>query len=412
VQAVRHPILWLRARPRLTDAAIAIALAGMAVTSHLLVHKANGQTFARPTVLSVVLCLLATLPLYRRRHDPVVVLNVVVLAQLALELLRTNGPGWSGVIVAAYSLGAYDERQRLVSMAAWFVAEIASVGVGGAIFGAGTWPDVIAGVALVIAAIALGSNVAMRRHRLAELAERAERAERERGLLATQRVQEERTLIARELHDAVAHSVSVMVIQAGAARRQLAADPERANQALEVIESTGRQAMVEMRRILGVLRQHDVPAGAAVELAPAPSLAQLPDLVRADPDLPVELHEEGVFDDVPPSIEVHVYRLVQEALTNVRRHAGVVGKVDVTVARRDDSIDVEVDDDGRGAITLLGNGAAADGHGLVGMRERVAASGGELLAGPRPGGGWRVRAVFPLPGRASALSATGGLSTS
>jgi signal transduction histidine kinase len=146
-----------------------------------------------------------------------------------------------------------------------------------------------------------------------------------------------------------------------------------------------------MRRILGVLRQEV----GAEERAPAPSLRQLPQLLRADADLPVTLHMDADLDQVPSGVELHAYRVVQEALTNVRRHAGPIRSVEVSVARRDGSLEVEVTDDGRGASTLLSK-RVTGGHGLVGMRERVVAAGGRLTAGPRQGGGWRVHALFPL----------------
>jgi signal transduction histidine kinase len=176
---------------------------------------------------------------------------------------------------------------------------IAGIVVGEAPVGA-----LVSTVVLFPAAIIFGDGMRRRRQRLVELAEREEVAERERELIARQQVQDERTRIARELHDVVAHSVSVMVIQAGAARRQLSNDPAQATAALEAIESTGRAAMDEMRRILGVLRQEV----GAEERAPAPSLRQLPQLLRADADLPVTLHMDADLDQVPSGVELHAYR--------------------------------------------------------------------------------------------------------
>ena len=237
--------------------------------------------------------------------------------------------------------------------------------------------------------IVLGDNMRRRRERSAELVERAERAERERHLVAHQHVQEERTRIARELHDVVAHSVSLMVIQTAAARRQLLADPQGVDASLAAIEETGRTAMQEMRRILGVLR--DVSGDAP--LSPQPGLSAIEGLTASASDLPVSVHAEGDLDHLPVGVELSAFRIVQEALTNVRRHAGPVQHVDVSMVRLENSLTVEVTDDGRGA-------AASDngepGFGLMGMRERVAAYEGQLYAGPRPGGGWRVRAIFPV----------------
>ncbi len=242
---------------------------------------------------------------------------------------------------------------------------------------------------LLITAFVLGDNLQRRRQQNASLAERAERAEREQGLLAEQRVAAERTRIARDLHDVVAHSVSVMVIQAAAARRSLAHSPELAATALETIESTGRQTMTELRSILGVLRTDAEPLGATP--APQPLLTNL-ELLAGFDDLPVELTVDGDVAALPDSASVTGFRLVQEALTNVRRHAGAVRQVAVRLHVTADNVAITVTDDGRGAGSLPG----PDGFGIVGMRERVAAVGGTVTAGPRPGGGWQVRASLPI----------------
>jgi signal transduction histidine kinase len=202
-------------------------------------------------------------------------------------------------------------------------------------------------------------------------------------------VHDERTRIARELHDVVAHSVSLMVIQTAAARRQLALDPARADEALATAETTGRAAMTEMRRILGVLRD-DQPQQ---PLAPQPTLSVIAGLAASAPDLPLEVHADGNLGGLPPGVELSAYRIVQESLTNVRRHAGVVQHVEVSVAMVDDELVVEVNDDGRGAGA---SPASGPGFGILGMRERVAAYDGRLVAGPRAGGGWHVKAVFPV----------------
>ena len=199
----------------------------------------------------------------------------------------------------------------------------------------------------------------------------------------------ERTRIARDLHDVVAHSVSVMVIQAAAARRSLADAPEHSATALEAIESTGRQTMTELRSILGVLRTDTEPLGTPP--SPQPTLANLEHLGGFD-DLPAELTIDGDVTALPDSVSVTGFRLIQEALTNIRRHAGVVQEVVVTLLVTADTVTIEVVDDGRGAGSLPGT----DGFGIVGMRERVAAAGGTLSTGPRPGGGWRVRACLPI----------------
>jgi len=374
------------------DALLAAFVAVLGLISHFVHHGTNGERIADPTVGGAILTLFASVPIAWRRRAPAVVLPIVTAAQFWLEAMNASGPGWLGVLVAAYSLGAYHSGKRLRLMAGAFIGAVAVFVTSAAVFGKAPWAAVASTMVITPAVVVFGDSMRMRRKRLSDLAERAERAERERELLARQHVQDERTRIARELHDVVAHSVSVMVIQAGAARRQLVSNPERANTALETIESTGRAAMIEMRRILGVLRDHDDSG----PLAPTPSLALLPDLVQVDPDLAVRLTTEGDLDDVPTGVEVNVYRVVQEALTNVRRHAGRVDDVAVRVTRSGDRLDVEIIDDGRGASTLSEPAGDGSGHGLIGMRERVASTGGEFSAGPRAGGGWRVHAVFPI----------------
>jgi signal transduction histidine kinase len=379
-----HPIRWLNEHPVHADAMLAVALTSVSLLGHFATHS---NEVAPPDAFGAVLTLFASAPIAWRRRYTVSVLAVITLAQSVLEARNQAGPGWLGVLLGAYSLGAHRTGVVLKRVAIAFVAPVVVftavlVAVGGSPWGA------LASVVLVIpAAIVLGDSMRRRRERLEHLAERADRAERERELLAHQQVQLERTRIARELHDVVAHSVSAMVIQAGAARRQMKVHPAHAEQALLAIEAAGREAMTEMRRILGVLRDDSPEA----TLSPQPSLALIDTLVTGSGDLPVQLSVEGDIEHVAPSVELSAYRVVQEALTNVRRHAGPVQRVDVTVRRDDHRLLVEVDDDGRGASVPPG-----DGFGLLGMRERAAAHGGELFAGPRAGGGWRVRATFPL----------------
>jgi signal transduction histidine kinase len=201
-------------------------------------------------------------------------------------------------------------------------------------------------------------------------------------------VVEERARIARELHDVVAHSVSVMTVQTGAVRRLLTPDQERERETLLAVERTGREALNEMRRLLGMLRATDEAEG----LAPQPSLRQLDTLVEQvrEAGLPVELKVEGAPVDLPPGLDLSAYRIVQEALTNALKHAGPA-RATVAVRYGPDELELEIADDGRGAANGTGTGG-----GLVGMRERAALVGGRLEAGPRNGGGYAVRARLPL----------------
>jgi signal transduction histidine kinase len=380
-----HPVAWLRERPPVADALLAAAVAAIAVVFHLTLHMDDS---AESSVLGVVLSLGATLPLAWRRRSPAVVLVVIALFQMWMEVINATGPDWMGVLVAAYTLGAYRSGRLLWRLGALAVLTVTGFVVVGVLHGDAPWQAMLSAPVVFVAAIVLGDNVRRRRERVAELAERAERAERERMLLAQQHVLDERARIARELHDVVAHSVSLMVIQAAAARRQLANDPAKAEIALATVEETGRTAMQEMRRILGVLRD-DTESSSRT---PQPGLAAIEALADTAPDLPVHVSFEGDVAGIPPGVELNAYRIVQEALTNVRRHAGAVQRVQVSVARNNGTLTVEVDDDGRGAAAASSPG----GFGITGMRERVAAFDGRLTTGPRAGGGWRVRAVFPV----------------
>ena len=221
-----------------------------------------------------------------------------------------------------------------------------------------------------------------------EAKERAARAEREREERARTAVSEERARIARELHDVVGHSVSVMTVQASAVRRLLRPEQKKEREALLIVEQTGREALAEMRRMVGVLRRpEEAPA-----LAPQPSLEHLDKLVEQarEAGLPVELRVEGEPVPLPAGVDLTAYRLVQEGLTNALKHARAE-RAQVIVRYGAGDIEVNVSDDGRGAGSDDGGG-----HGLVGMRERVAVYGGELEAGPRPEGGYRLRARLPV----------------
>lgn len=384
-----RPILWLRAHPDAGDAVLALVISAVAVIVHLTTEAPGVR---EPDAFGVVLVLLAVAPVALRRRFPVAVLVGVMAAQFVQNFFNYEGSGWIGIMIGLYSLGSVvpsgRRRTTVVVLAGLAISAFLAAGLLADEVDVGS---VVATYVTLPSAFVLGDNLRRRRERLAHLAERAERSEREQELLARERVNEERSRIARELHDVVAHSVSVMVIQAGAARRQLAVDPARATEALENIELTGRQAMQEMRRILGVLRNESDVA----DRAPVPSLATIDALVASDGSLPARLVVEGEPVAVPPGVELSAYRVVQEALTNVRKHAGTCRAVTVAVKYGTCGLDVEVSDDGRGAAAALA-GDGSPGHGLIGMRERVAACGGELHVGPRRGGGWRVSARFPL----------------
>jgi signal transduction histidine kinase len=244
----------------------------------------------------------------------------------------------------------------------------------------------------LVGAAVVGRTVYSRTQHAAELADRAAALERQQALAAQLAAQAERTRIARELHDVIAHTISVMVVQAGAAEQMARRDPARAESAMNAVQATGREALSEMARLLGVLREDDVEIG----LSPAPGLADLTTLVddarRSGMD--VDLQVDGDPQHLPPGPELSIYRIVQEALTNIRKHAGRA-RAAVRVTYTDAEIVAEIHNERAVDDPVTGSVPGA-GHGLIGMRERVALYDGSLTAGPTDAGGFRVRAQIPL----------------
>ena len=235
----------------------------------------------------------------------------------------------------------------------------------------------------------LGKTLRGRVLRADRLEARTAELEAQRGAQIQAAIDDERARIARELHDIVAHSVSLMVLQAGAARQALDRQPEKAREPMLSVEATGRSAMSELRRLVAMLRQ----PGEDEELSPQPSLRELDFLIARmrEAGLKIDLHVDGGMEGIPPGVDLSAYRITQEALTNVLKHANA-SHVDVTVRREPGSVEVTVEDDGRGPHH---NGEIAGGHGLIGMRERVNLFGGRFEAGGREGGGFRVHARLP-----------------
>lgn len=387
-----HPIRWIRTHPNTADLLLALVVTGLSVTFHLL--NLNIEDDVRdPEWWTTVLVVAAVFPIAWRRRNPIAATLFVVGAQVVASFVDIEGTGFIGVVIAIYSLGAHATgrlRRNALVIVVSSITVLFLTGLAVSELDAGSF---ISSIVVLVTGFVLGDNLRRRREAADALQEQLDRADRERELIAHQRVTEERTRIARELHDVVAHSVSVMVIQAAAARRSLSSSPENAEIALTNIETTGRQTMNELRGVLGVLRRTagDNAESGASERAPQPTLFALPSLVEAASDLPIELVMNGHFDDLSNSTDLTGYRIVQEAITNIRRHAGPVTNVNITVERVDTSVEIIIDDDGRGA-------AADDvgpGYGIVGMHERIATIGGELDAGWRSGGGWRVSASLP-----------------
>ncbi|RLE23809.1 MAG: hypothetical protein DRJ50_05600, partial [Actinobacteria bacterium] len=361
-----HPIRWLREHPRAADLTLATLITVISVIAHLAGESSvNDPNMVNPTWWTVALVIAGAMPLYWRRVHPLATGLFVVSIDVLALLISLPGAAFLASGVAIYSIGAHSFGKSRTRVMMIISGLIFLLFVAGWLRGLELVDEFLSTGVMMITAFVLGDNLRRRRQRVVGLAERAERAEREQELLAEQRVFAERTRIARELHDVVAHSVSVMVIQAAAARRNLTSSPETASEALEAIESTGRQTMNELRGILGVLRTED-PEEAAI-LDPQPTLDRLDALISTD-DLPVEMAIDTSLDTIPDSISITGYRIIQEALTNVRRHAGNVGHVAVSIGKDDGQLKISVADDGRGA--------AADDHdqsgfGLIGIRERV-----------------------------------------
>ncbi|RCV52440.1 two-component sensor histidine kinase [Marinitenerispora sediminis] len=338
---------------------------------------------------------LALLLLARRRF-PGTVFVLLPLAGLAADHIGVfvQGVVSIGAAVAVYSGGRHLPLRR----------SLAGLGCGTAVNVATTvaspfnemrtgWWDVVFYLSWIAGAWWLGRLGRLRAAHLTELQARATRLEHARDAHARAVLAEERSRIARELHDVVAHHVSVMTVQATAGRRVIARSPDRARQALEDIEETGRQALSEMRRIVGVLR---TSASADADRGPQPGLADIPDLLAQvrETGLAVALRTEGVARALPPGLELTLYRVVQESLTNVLKHAGPDAAAEVALRFEPGAVSVRVEDDGAGPPGGA-RGGDEPGHGLLGMRERVSLFGGDLEAGPRPGGGFSVRARVP-----------------
>jgi signal transduction histidine kinase len=306
------------------------------------------------------------------------VLAGAAIVTAVYPLVLAGSPTELALIVAAYSAASLVDR-RAFTHRVLPIATTAAIVDQVARQRHGNWIEVLTGITVtVLLPMLLGRITYNRRLRIAT----------DRTRAASDAVTAERARIARELHDVVAHAMAVMVVQAGAARTIVDDDPEKAKAAIGEVEATGRAGLAEMRRLIGVLTADDGQA----ERAPQPGLAQLDDLLRTvqGAGVPVELLRAGDERPLPPAIDVNAYRVIQEALTNTLKHAGDA-HASVTVTYADDALDIEVADDGVGPVV-----GDPPGHGLVGMGERVAVFGGTFSAGPRPGGGFLVRARFPL----------------
>ena len=381
MQRIRE--LWATDRGRLAHYVVAVSLAVF-----LLVEVATVDSEHR--VLLLLLALVAAVALPFTRAFPFaapVVAALAIAATLVFEpdaMREANSPFFVVVLFLPWCLATYNERPRAIAGLVFMEA------IG---FWANAWfaegaADFVWVAAFIAVSWSTGFILSRRTAYARELAERAERLELEQRAAADRAVTEERQRIARELHDVIAHSVSVMTVQAGAVRRLLRPEQEKERQALETVEATGREALTEMRRLVGLLREQ----GAMPEFSPQPGMGTIDSLldgVRAA-GLPVELDVDGTPQDLPPGVDLAAYRVVQEALTNALKYAGPAHAW-VGVHWHDDELELEIANDGRGD----GDGSGG-GHGLAGMRERVSLYGGEIESGERDGGGYVVRARLPI----------------
>jgi signal transduction histidine kinase len=363
--------------------------------------------------LALVAVILAQIEIWRSPDENHLRLAGIALFTAGSLLLRRSAPFAVPIAVAAGAIAftlldaaaAYGTESMflVLILAAWVAGSLLDVRQAVIALGAllaSSWlvflraPDVPATELIWVSIPICGTFVlsaAASRH--SERARRAEERARRMEQEARQAVEEERGRITRELHDVLAHSVSVMTVQASAVRRLLRPEQDREREALMTVEETGRQALAEMRRLLGIMRtESERPA-----LAPQPGLGTLPQLVEQvrQSGLPVELTVEGTPVRLPAGVDLSAYRIVQEALTNTLRHAG---PAHAWVAVRYEGEDVEIEVANDGASDGVNDGG---GHGLVGMRERVALCGGELRSGPRPGGGFKISARLPVAGGAA-----------
>lgn len=369
----------LRPSPRVADCALILGVALLAVAEAF-----KGHPGLREVVARLGISLVAAVALWWRRRHALVVLGIACAASLAVVALGGINVPAATVMVALYTYASRTSRANAVLAGiAAIVVTVAARLIAGAVL-----PDAtITTLLLLGSAAVLGLYVGTRRAYVEQLAARAERAEQEREQLARQAASEERARIARELHDVVAHHVSLMVVQSGALRRRVDAGDASAH-ILDSIGATGREALAEMRRLLGVLRPDATPA----ERSPQPGLgdaAALAEQVRSG-GLDVTLVIEGDARPLSPGLDLAAYRIVQESLTNVVKHASAT-EATVRIVYGDGDIALSVVDDGAGSSTPADPG----GHGIVGMRERVALYGGTLTVGPREGRGFAVEALLP-----------------
>ncbi|MGP3959213.1 sensor histidine kinase [Nonomuraea sp. 3N208] len=371
LQALPH--LWV-------DGALAGLITVIQLWPLLSAHSSTGEPWHW---WGYVVAVGASVPLVWRRRAPVIVLVVSLctseLYDLADDVARQ--PIWYGVLVGFYTVAAYSPRAPRVT-----VLMLAFVGT---LLTAGSWETMLRGTVQVVAAYAIGRAAATSRAHAAALEERAARLERERQMEAERAAERERARIARDMHDILSHAVSLMVVQAEAGPVVVRSNPDKAEATFDTIASTGRDAMMQLRRMLGVLKEDEVSPR-----APQPTIGDLPALAGqvGGTGLDVAFTESGEPRPLAPDCAVAAYRITQEALTNIVKHSGA-DRAGIRLTWEDDTLMIDITDNGTGAGRALPSG----GNGLIGIRERAAACGGAATAGPRQDGpGFAVSVRLPL----------------
>jgi len=382
--------LWGTDRGRLVHYLVAVALSVLLVVEFATLESASGGPVEDRGWL-IVLALVASGGLLASRDAPFVgplvtvgAIAVAVYVSDAETLQDTGAPFVIAVVFLPWCVATYNDRPRAIAG----LVGIELLGVLVNVRWNGAFWDYFFISLFMALSWSVGFVLNRRTAQAREFAVRAAQLEREHDEAAQRAVADERQRIARELHDVIAHSVSVMTVQAGAVRRLLLPEQEKEREALETVEATGREALTEMRRLVGLLREQ----GAMPEFSPQPGLGSMGALLETvrSAGLPVELAVDGDPQELPPGVDLAAYRVVQEALTNALKYGGTAHAW-VTLHWRDGELELEVSNDGRG--DGVGSGG---GHGLAGMRERVAFYGGDVESGPRDGGGYVVRARLPV----------------
>jgi signal transduction histidine kinase len=395
---------WARDPQAVLDVVLAAVVAVLSIAD-VAASSADESADRATDALAYTLVLVGSASLIWRRRAPLATLAVVTAVLVAMYL-RDYGAFLSVLgLPALYAVAAHEDDRRKAWVAMITSAVVLMLAASVSLLDTDEGFNYFASVsmlAFLVGAIAAGVIIRNRERIFVDTERRAAAAEADRLAEAERAVADERSRIAREMHDVVAHSMSVIAVQAAAGREIVHANPDKAAEVFARIEGVGRESLAELRRMLGVLRGTD---DQDASLAPQPGIA---DVAAAVADstasgVATELTIDGRQRPLAPGVELAAYRIVQEALTNVRKHAGRTASATVRITYQPEALVVDITDDGRGAATSLAS--AGSGQGLIGMRERVEIYGGELTSGPRPGGGYGIHAVLPIVEQAVASPA-------